>query len=58
MKESLLKIEKFDQMKKHIPEFYESILEASNRGELWGVDIPSNDTTIQLEIDFNHSYIN
>ena len=22
---------------KHIPEFYESILEASERGELWGI---------------------
>tara|TARA_B100000965_G_scaffold359209_1_gene339106 strand:- start:340 stop:474 length:135 start_codon:yes stop_codon:yes gene_type:complete len=22
------------------PEFYESIVEASNRGELWGLDIP------------------
>tara|TARA_B100000965_G_C19291702_1_gene626137 strand:- start:442 stop:576 length:135 start_codon:yes stop_codon:yes gene_type:complete len=44
-------------MTKHIPEFYESIVEASNRGELWGVDVSNNDTT-QLEIDFSLPYIN
>tara|TARA_Y100001968_G_C19101358_1_gene592693 strand:- start:136 stop:321 length:186 start_codon:yes stop_codon:yes gene_type:complete len=41
-------------MTKHIPEFYESIVEASNRGELWGIEIFSNDIT-QLEIDFDLS---
>ena len=39
-------------MSNHIPEFYESIVEACNRGELWGVEPPSN-TFTQLEIDFN-----
>ena len=36
----------------HITDFYESIVEASERGELWGVESPSN-TPTQLEIDFN-----
>tara|TARA_B100000965_G_scaffold404871_1_gene436946 strand:- start:8171 stop:8305 length:135 start_codon:yes stop_codon:yes gene_type:complete len=39
-------------MSKHIPEFYESILEASERGELWGM-IPEQNQLIQLELDFN-----
>ena len=57
MKKKLFKIEIFDLMTKHIPEFYESIVEASNRGELWGVELLSNDAT-QLEIDFNLPYTN
>ena len=36
----------------HIPDFYESIVEACERGELWGGEPPSN-TPTQLEIDFN-----
>ena len=36
-------------MSKHIPEFYESILEASERGELWGVSKEQSHWT-QLEI--------
>ena len=44
-------------MTKHIPEFYESIVEASNRGELWGVESPPGDS-IQLEIDFSPSSTN
>ena len=37
-----------------IPEFYESIVEASNRGELWGPgQIPKNIN--QLEINFDPS---
>ena len=36
----------------YIPDFYESIVEACERGELWGVEPPSN-TPTQLEIDFN-----
>ena len=36
----------------HIPDSYESIVEACNRGELWGVEKSSTDST-QLEIDFN-----
>ena len=39
-------------MSNHFPEFYESIVVASNRGELWGIEKPSTDST-QLEIDFN-----
>ena len=57
MKKELLKREISDLMTKHIPEFYESIVEASNRGELWGVDVSNNDT-MQLEIDFNLSHKN
>ena len=44
-------------MSKHLPEFYESIVEASNRGELWGIESPPSDS-IQLEIDFNPSSVN
>ena len=39
-------------MSKHIPEFYKSILEASERGELWGICLDQNHWT-QLEIDLN-----
>ena len=39
-------------MSKYIPEFYESILEASNNNELWGIEAPSKDFT-QLEINFD-----
>ena len=38
-------------MSNQIADFYESIVEASKRGELWGVDTSSTDS-IQLEIDF------
>ncbi len=41
-------------MSSHIPEFYESIVEASDRGELWGLDQFSNNT-IQLEFIFDPS---
>ncbi len=41
-------------MSPHIPEFYESIVEASNRGELWGLD-QFSDNTNQLEINFDSS---
>ena len=37
-------------MSNHFPEFYESIVEACKRGELWGIEKPSTDST-QLEID-------
>ena len=43
-------------MSKDIPEFYRSILEASERGELWGISSDKSHWT-QLEIDFN-SYVN
>ena len=36
----------------HTPDFYGSIVEACERGELWGVEPPSN-TPTQLENDFN-----
>ena len=39
-------------MSKHIPEFYESILEASERGELWGISTePSNWTQLEIDLD-------
>ena len=41
-------------MSSHIPEFYESIVEASSRGELWGLD-QFTETTIHLEINFDSS---
>jgi len=44
-------------MSSHIPEFYESIVEASNRGELWGIDPFANNTN-QLEINFAPSVSN
>tara|TARA_B100000214_G_C23642026_1_gene478904 strand:- start:386 stop:520 length:135 start_codon:yes stop_codon:yes gene_type:complete len=39
-------------MSSHIPEFYESIVEASERGELWGLDQFANNIN-QLEINFD-----
>ena len=39
-------------MSNHFLEFCESIAEASNRRELWGIEKSSTDST-QLEIDFN-----
>ncbi len=39
-------------MSNHFPEFYESIVIAFNRGELWGIERSSADST-QLEIVFN-----
>ena len=39
-------------MSNHFLEFYESIVEACSRDELWGIEKPSTDWT-QLEIDFN-----
>ena len=41
-------------MSSHIPEFYEAIVEASKRGELWGLDQFTNNSK-QLEINFDHS---
>ena len=37
-----------------MPEFYESIVEASDRGELWGLDQFSNNVN-QLETNFDPS---
>ena len=39
---------------KHNPDFYKSILEAAERGELWGM-YSEQDHFTQLEIDFNSS---
>ena len=41
-------------MSSHTPEFYESIVEASERGELWGLDQFVNNTH-KLEINFDPS---
>jgi len=41
-------------MSSHIPEFYESIVEASKRGELWGFYQSTNNRS-QLEINFDPS---
>ncbi|WP_269605992.1 hypothetical protein [Prochlorococcus marinus] len=41
-------------MSSHIPEFYETIVEASDRGELWGIDRFSNNIN-NLEINFDPS---
>ncbi len=39
-------------MSNQTTDFYESIVEACNRGELWGIETSSANST-QLEIDFN-----
>ncbi len=44
----------FRTMSSHNPEFYESIVEASDRGELWGQNQTSNNIN-QLEINFDPS---
>tara|TARA_Y100001968_G_scaffold260863_1_gene248566 strand:+ start:299 stop:433 length:135 start_codon:yes stop_codon:yes gene_type:complete len=41
-------------MSSHNPEFYEAIVEASKRGELWGPEQVTNNSK-QLEIIFDHS---
>ncbi len=41
---------------KHNPDFYKFILEASERGELWGLSTQNQDI-IQLNFDFNTSKI-
>ncbi len=52
VKQTFLLLQSTKTMSKHIPEFYESILEASERGELWGICLDQNHWT-QLEIDLN-----
>ncbi len=39
-------------MSKHVSYLYEFILEASERGELWGLSLERSHWT-QLEIDYN-----
>ena len=52
MKRKFLLQQSTKTMSKDIPEFYRSILEASNRGELWGITSEQSDWT-QLEFDIN-----
>ena len=52
MKRKFLLLQLTKRMSKHIPEFYESILEASERGELWGISSEQSHWT-QLEIDLD-----
>ena len=52
VKRIFLLLQSTKSMSKHIPEFYESILEASQRGELWGISSEQSHVT-QLEIDLD-----
>ena len=52
MKRKFLLLQSTKTMSKHIPEFYESILEASERDELWGISSEQSHWT-QLEIDLD-----
>ena len=52
MKRKFLLLQPTKTMSKHIPEFYESILEASERGELWGKSSEQIHWT-QLEINLD-----
>ena len=52
MKRKFLLLQSTKRMSKHIPEFYRSILEASDRGELWGITSEQSHW-VQLEIDLN-----
>ena len=50
VKRKFLLLQSTKTVSKHIPEFYESIVEASERGELWGITSEQSHW-IQLEID-------
>ena len=52
MKRKFLLLQSTKTMSKNIPEFYESILEASERGELWGISSEQSHWR-QLEIDLD-----
>ena len=52
MKRIFLLLQSTKTMSMHIPEVYESILEASERGELWGLSSEQSHW-IQLGIDLN-----
>ena len=52
MKRKFLLQQSTKTMSKDIPEFYRSILEASDRGELWGISSEQSHWT-QLEIDLD-----
>ena len=50
VKRKFLLLQSTKTMSNHIPEFHESILEASERGEIWGISTEQSHWT-QLEID-------
>ena len=52
MKRKFLRQQTTKTISKDIPEFYRSILEASDRGELWGISSEQSHW-IQLEFDIN-----
>ena len=52
MKRKFLLQQSIETMSEDIPEFYRSILEASDRGELWGISSEQSHWT-QLEFDIN-----
>jgi len=43
-------------LSKHIPELYESILEAAERGELWGINSELTQVS-QLELDLSSAFV-
>ena len=53
MKRKFLLQQSTKTMSKDIPEFYRSILEASDRGELWGISSEQSHWT-QMEFDVNY----
>ena len=52
VKRKFLLQQSIETMSEDIPEFYRSILEASDRGELWGISSEQSHWT-QLEFDIN-----
>ncbi len=56
MKRKFLLQQSTKTMSKDIPELYRSILEASDRGELWGISSEQSHWT-QLELDIS-SFMN
>ena len=46
-----MKHPQISSMSNHFPDFYQSILEAAERGELWGT--PEKIHLVQLELDLN-----
>ena len=52
VKRKFLLLQLTKRMSKNIPEFYKSILEASERGELWGIS-SERSHWIQIEIDLD-----
>ena len=52
VKRKFLLLQSTKRTSKHIPEFYESIVEASERGELWGISSEQSHW-YQMEIDLD-----